>query len=188
MMDRYIRPGDQILDIGGGPGHYAIHYAKQGHSVTLLDLSDENIRFAKKKARQYGVKITAEGIPGHSAYPEGRRNAIGMMLLLLKELGVQVGLSIKPGTPKEALYPYLHLCDMILVMSVEPGYGGQKLIPETLVKLRELKEELARRLPELEILNVGADPTEGGWRTMPRYFLLREQMKYDEDWFEYGIP
>ena len=60
MMDRYIKPGDRILDIGGGPGHYAIHYAKQGHSVTLLDLSDENVRFAKKKARQYGVKIAAE--------------------------------------------------------------------------------------------------------------------------------
>ena len=59
MMDRYITPGSTILDIGGGPGHYSIHYAKQGHTVTLLDLSDENVRFAKKKARQYGVKITA---------------------------------------------------------------------------------------------------------------------------------
>ena len=59
IMDRYIRPGDIILDIGGGPGHYSIHWAKQGHDVTLLDLSDENVRFAKKKARQYGVKITA---------------------------------------------------------------------------------------------------------------------------------
>ena len=59
MMDRYIRPGSTILDIGGGPGHYSIHYARQGHPVTLLDLSEENVRFAKKKARQYGVKITA---------------------------------------------------------------------------------------------------------------------------------
>ena len=59
MMDRYIQPGSRIMDIGGGPGHYSIHYAKQGHTVTLLDLSDENVRFAKKKARQYGVKITA---------------------------------------------------------------------------------------------------------------------------------
>ena len=59
MMDRYIRPGDTILDIGGGPGHYSIHYAKLGHAVTLLDLSDENVRFAKQKARQYGVRITA---------------------------------------------------------------------------------------------------------------------------------
>ena len=59
MMERYIRPGGSILDIGGGPGQYAIHFARQGHAVTLLDLSDENVRFAKKKARQYGVRITA---------------------------------------------------------------------------------------------------------------------------------
>ena len=59
MMDRYLHPGSAILDIGGGPGHYSIHYARQGHTLTLLDLSDGNVRFAKKKARQYGVKITA---------------------------------------------------------------------------------------------------------------------------------
>ena len=59
MMERYIRPGDTILDIGGGPGHYSVYWAKQGHEVTLLDLSGENVRFAKKKARQYGVKFTA---------------------------------------------------------------------------------------------------------------------------------
>lgn len=59
MMDRYIRPGDTILDIGGGPGQYSVYFAKQGHAMTLLDLSDGNVRFAKKKARQYGVKITA---------------------------------------------------------------------------------------------------------------------------------
>ena len=50
MMDRYIRPGSTILDIGGGPGHYSVHYARQGHAVTLLDLSDENVRFAKKES------------------------------------------------------------------------------------------------------------------------------------------
>ena len=59
MMDRFIQPDDTILDIGGGPGHYSIHYAGTGHAVTLVDLSDENVRFAKKKARQYGVKISA---------------------------------------------------------------------------------------------------------------------------------
>ena len=59
MMDRYILPGSKILDIGGGPGHYSVYYAGKGHTVTLLDLSGENVRFAKKKARQYGVRFTA---------------------------------------------------------------------------------------------------------------------------------
>lgn len=60
MMDRYIRPGMNILDIGGGPGHYSIYYASRGHNVTLLDLSDGNIAFAKEKARENKVTIRAE--------------------------------------------------------------------------------------------------------------------------------
>jgi len=56
-MDRYIKPGDSILDIGGGPGRYSIHYARKGHPVTLVDLSEGNIRLAKAKARQYKTKM-----------------------------------------------------------------------------------------------------------------------------------
>lgn len=59
MMDRYIKPGDRILDIGGGPGRYAIHYAKRGCVVTLVDLVQENIDFAKEKAREEGVHLNA---------------------------------------------------------------------------------------------------------------------------------
>lgn len=81
VMDRYIKPGDKILDIGGGPGHYSIHYAGQGHDVTLLDLSDENVRFAKKKARQYGVKMQA--LQGDamdlSAFPDASFDVVFLM-------------------------------------------------------------------------------------------------------------
>lgn len=59
IMDRYIHEGDRILDIGGGPGHYSVYGARKGCDMTLLDLSDGNVKFAKKKARQYGVKFTA---------------------------------------------------------------------------------------------------------------------------------
>jgi 2-polyprenyl-3-methyl-5-hydroxy-6-metoxy-1,4-benzoquinol methylase len=54
-MDRYIKPGDSVLDIGGGPGRYAIWLAQKGCDVTLFDLSERNIEFAKKKAADYGV-------------------------------------------------------------------------------------------------------------------------------------
>ena len=57
MMERYIRPGESILDIGGGPGRYSIHFAKRGCKVTLVDLSEENIRLARAKAAQAGVTI-----------------------------------------------------------------------------------------------------------------------------------
>ncbi|HOJ12519.1 MAG TPA: class I SAM-dependent methyltransferase [Clostridiales bacterium] len=57
MMDKYIKSGDTILDIGGGPGRYSIYYAQNGCSVTLVDLSDSNISLAEQKAKQFGVSI-----------------------------------------------------------------------------------------------------------------------------------
>ena len=54
--------------------------------------------------------------------------------------GVKASISVKPHTPIEAIFPYLPILDMVLIMTVEPGFGGQKLIPETLPKIRALKE------------------------------------------------
>ena len=58
MLDRYINPGDTILDIGGGPGRYSIHLAEKGCEVTLFDLSSENIKYAKKRAAKQHVTIS----------------------------------------------------------------------------------------------------------------------------------
>ena len=59
MMDRYIKPGDRILDIGGGPGRYSIYYAQKGCNVTLVDLSEENVKFALEKSKEVNVNIKA---------------------------------------------------------------------------------------------------------------------------------
>ncbi len=59
--------------------------------------------------------------------------------------GKKAGLSIKPNTPLDVLMDHLDACDLILIMSVEPGYGGQKLIPETMEKMKKLKDILTHR-------------------------------------------
>lgn len=56
----------------------------------------------------------------------------------IKAAGCKAGISIKPGTPADVLLPYLADLDLILVMSVEPGFGGQKFMPAALDKLRFL--------------------------------------------------
>ena len=58
----------------------------------------------------------------------------------IRSKGVRAAISIKPKTPAEVLFPMLKELDMVLVMTVEPGFGGQKLIPETVEKVRQLKE------------------------------------------------
>lgn len=64
-------------------------------------------------------------------------------LRAIRARGCKAGLSIRPGTPASAVFPYLTEADMILVMTVEPGYGGQKLIPECLDKIGEIKKRAA---------------------------------------------
>ncbi len=65
-------------------------------------------------------------------------------LYAIKKFGLKAGLAIKPQTSVKEIIPYLNLCDLILVMTVEPGFGGQSLIPECADKislLSELKKE-----------------------------------------------
>ena len=59
--------------------------------------------------------------------------------------GIKTGVSVKPNTPVEVLYPLLDKIDMVLIMTVEPGFGGQGLIEETLPKIRAVKDEITRR-------------------------------------------
>ena len=59
---------------------------------------------------------------------------------LIKSLGVKAGISIKPNTPVSAIKEYLPYLDMVLVMSVEPGFGGQKFMESSIDKVKELKE------------------------------------------------
>lgn len=58
----------------------------------------------------------------------------------IHSLGKKAGMSIKPGTPTFVLEPFMKSLDLVLIMSVEPGFGGQKLIPETLDKVSQVKE------------------------------------------------
>ena len=64
----------------------------------------------------------------------------------IKASGVKAGITIKPATPVKELIPYLELADMFLIMSVEPGFGGQAFIPESLDKIKELRTRLTREV------------------------------------------
>lgn len=65
-------------------------------------------------------------------------------LLHIRETGMKAGLVINPDMPVEVLYPYLHLCDYIILMSVFAGFGGQRFIEDTYGRIRTLKAEIDR--------------------------------------------
>ena len=64
---------------------------------------------------------------------------------LIKNCGKKAGVVIKPATPAEAVFPYLDMVDLVLVMSVEPGFGGQSFMESALPKLKAISEEAAKR-------------------------------------------
>ena len=66
----------------------------------------------------------------------------------IRELGCKAAISLKPKTPAEAAIPYLDKCDMILVMTVEPGFGGQKFMADQMPKLKKLREMLDEVNPD----------------------------------------
>ena len=67
----------------------------------------------------------------------------------LRAIGARAGVAVKPATPVEGLFDLLEDFDQVLVMSVEPGFGGQSFMPETLPKLRRLADEARRRGSEV---------------------------------------
>jgi len=73
----------------------------------------------------------------------------------IKSFGKQSGISIKPKTPVSEAEKYLEYYDQILIMTVEPGYGGQGLIPETLDKVKEVKALADLKYPHLSIQTDG---------------------------------
>lgn len=102
------------------------------HSDLYFDahlMVDEPIRFIEHFAKAGCDNITV--------HVEACRN-VQDTIDRIRSFGVGCGLSIRPQTPVSEVVPYLDQLDLVLVMSVNPGFGGQGLIPETLDKVREL--------------------------------------------------
>lgn len=75
----------------------------------------------------------------------------GATLAAIHDCGAKAGISIKPGTPVEELEPYLDQAEMFLIMSVEPGFGGQAFIPESLERISRLRSMLEERKLDKDI-------------------------------------
>ena len=88
---------------------------------------------------KYINEFVAKGADGISVHYEGNLH-IHSVLQQIRNSGAQAGLALNPHTPVSVVKEILHLVDTLLIMSVNPGFGGQKFIPETVSKVSEAKK------------------------------------------------
>ena len=89
---------------------------------------------------KYVERFAKAGADIITVHYEACQDNLKEVLTLIKAAGVKCGAVINPDTPVEKIIDVLPLCDMVLVMSVFPGFGGQKFIPDALDKLRQLRK------------------------------------------------
>jgi len=114
------------------------------HSDLIFDVHlmiDDPVTYAPK-FREAGADIITMHIES-PAFDSPEK--ITTTLKGLKDSGCAVGLVVKPKTPAEAIFPYLDLCDIVLVMTVEPGFGGQSFMADMLPKIEKIKSEIGKR-------------------------------------------
>jgi len=124
VLESIRRITDMTLDVHlmiTSPARYTARFAKAGADIVVFHIEAET--------RENTISAIDE----------------------LRNLGKKAGLSIKPGTPVDALIPYLEMIDMVLIMTVEPGFGGQKFMPEMISKIAQVHREVNDRKLSCEI-------------------------------------
>lgn len=94
---------------------------------------------------QYVPQFIQAGADWVTFHLEAVPDTVGPIIDLIHRAGAKAGVSIRPATPVAALEPYLDQLDLILIMGVEPGFGGQKFLPETPARISAVAQACAAR-------------------------------------------
>ncbi len=124
-----------------------------GHFVPNLTFGPPVIRSLGKVSRPMDAHLMVEtperyvaafsevGCEVITVHVEATRH-LHKLLTDIRDAGARAGVSLNPATPAEMIYPVIPFIDVILVMTVNPGFGGQKMIPEVLRKVRKIREKI----------------------------------------------
>ena len=134
-----IMDGHFVPNLSMGPGFVASARAFTDAPLDVHIMVSDALCFAEKFAEAGADSITF--------HVEADSDA-DAVIALLRDRGLGVGITLRPGTPAEAVRPFADRVDMVLVMTVEPGYGGQEFMEGQLPKIRRIRSWLgaAKRL------------------------------------------
>ena len=127
---------------------FGIKMVEDLRKITTLPLDCHLMIVHPEKYVERFAKAGADIITVHW---EACQDNLKEVLELIKSTGVKCGAVINPDTPVEKIKDVIPMCDMVLVMSVFPGFGGQKFIPEALDKLRQVKAIISACGKEIDL-------------------------------------
>lgn len=155
LAARYDRLAEEVKAVEEA-GAEVLHLdIMDGHFVPNLSFGADLVKALRPPSRmlfdvhlmiddplEYAPRFRDAGADHITFHVEAAGEDTGKVVDAIHELGCSAGLSLRPGTPASALLPYLSQIEMVLVMTVEPGFGGQSFHPEQLPKIRAFRDAI----------------------------------------------
>ena len=145
---RLLEAGADVMHFDVMDGHFVPNISYGAPVLTCLHaaLPDVfyDVHLMISDPARYAADFAKAGADLITFHLEAVPDTVEEGIAAIRATGCQVGISIRPGTPVEAVFPYLGVVDLILVMSVEPGFGGQKFLPTTPTRIAAIRAERTR--------------------------------------------